>query len=86
VLIAYARDLAERRFEQGFDAAQVCEAAETLNRVCLKALLRDPEGRAHAAAIRDHLTMTLRLACDEVQEVYEHLEAIRDGRMRSQTI
>jgi nucleoside-diphosphate-sugar epimerase len=73
LLVSYCRDLAERRFELGFSAQEVCDALEELNRVCLRRLLGEEEGRRLRSEIRDHVTMTLRWGCDEVQEVFEHL-------------
>ena len=41
VFMSYCRDLAERRFAQGFRAEEVCYALTTLNEVCLKILSSD---------------------------------------------
>lgn len=79
VLVSYCRDLAEMRFEQGYSPADVCGALYELDRICLKAILGDPEGREHRRAVQDHVTMTLRLGCDAVEEVFEELEAAGEG-------
>ena len=71
VFVAYCRDLAEHRRQQGFRAEEVCGALEELNRICLKTLRRDPEAAALRSEILDHVTMTLRWGCDQAQEVFE---------------
>jgi nucleoside-diphosphate-sugar epimerase len=83
LLVSYCRDLAERRFERGFTAGEVCDALEELNRICLRVLLRDPEARLLRTEIEDHVSMTLRWSCDEVQETFEHLEAAGEARTPS---
>jgi nucleoside-diphosphate-sugar epimerase len=84
ILVSYCRDLAERRFEQGFPSGEVCEALRELNRIIFKRLLRDPEAHAMKADLYEHVTMTLTWGCDEAQQVFEHLEARRrKARRRS---
>jgi nucleoside-diphosphate-sugar epimerase len=41
----------------------------------LRTLRQDPESANLRAEIHDHLLMTLRWGCDQVQDVYEHLRA-----------
>jgi nucleoside-diphosphate-sugar epimerase len=78
---AYCRDLAQRRFVQGFGAAEVCGVLELLNLVCFRVLRRDPEAKELRQAILDYVTTTLRFGCDEAQEVFELMQA---GRLRPQ--
>jgi nucleoside-diphosphate-sugar epimerase len=73
--VAYCRDLAERCFESGVPAEEVCGALEAMGTVAVRAVLQDPGGADLRTEIHDHLLMTLRWGCDEVQEVYEHLAA-----------
>ena len=72
---AYCRDLAERRFEQGFQVSEVCAALDELNRICLMVLGRDPESAGLAGELQDDITMTLRFGCDQIQDVFERLGA-----------
>jgi len=44
--MSYCRDLAERRFSQGFRAEEVCYALTSLNQVCLRVLSSDHAARA----------------------------------------
>jgi hypothetical protein len=74
ILVSYCRDLAARRFEQGFEAREVCDALRELNRIVFKHLRRDPESEGLREEIKHHVTMTLTWGCDEAQQVFEHLE------------
>ncbi len=74
ILVSYCRDLAERRYQQGFEAREVCDALRELNRIVFKHLRRDPEGEGLRQDIKNHVTMTLTWGCDEAQQVFEHLE------------
>jgi nucleoside-diphosphate-sugar epimerase len=73
--VAWCRDLAERGFESGVPAEELCGALELLGAVAVRALRQDEEAAGLRAEVHDHLLMTLRWGCDEVQEVYEHLGA-----------
>jgi nucleoside-diphosphate-sugar epimerase len=73
--VAYCRDLAERCHETGVPAEEVCGALEVMGAVAVRTLRQDPESAELRAEIHEHLLMTLRWGCDEVQEVYEHLSA-----------
>jgi nucleoside-diphosphate-sugar epimerase len=75
VFVSYARDLAERRFHQGYEAHEICESIEELNRICFKHVRRDPESEGLHRDLQDHVTITLRSGCDEAQDVFEMLAA-----------
>ena len=84
ILVSYCRDLAERRFEEGFESREVCDALRELNRIIYKKLLHDPEAHGMKADLYEHVTMTLTWGCDEAQQVFEHLEArFRKSRRRA---
>ena len=71
IFMAYCRDLAELRLEQGYEANELCGALEGLNLVCWRVLRRDPESKGMRQAIFDYVTSTLRSGCDQAQDVYE---------------
>lgn len=73
VFTSYCRDLAAKRFEEGFDALEVCNALGLLGRTCLEVVGDDPEYRGLEQAMRDHLTMTLQFGCDQILETFEQL-------------
>jgi nucleoside-diphosphate-sugar epimerase len=73
VFTAYCRDLAAKRFDEGFGALEVCHALELLNDTCLGVLASDEEAQGLEAALREYLTMTVQFGCDQVFEIYEEL-------------
>jgi hypothetical protein len=73
--VAYCRDLAERGFESGVPADEICGALEVMGSVVVRTLRQDREAADLRTEIQDHLLMTLRWGCDEVHEVYERLGA-----------
>jgi hypothetical protein len=75
IYLSYCKNLARQRFEQGFKAEEVCEALQELNRICVEYLNRDPEAEDVLPAIKDHVTMTMRFGCDQVQQTFEQLES-----------
>lgn len=83
ILAAFCRDLAERRYRQGFELEEVRGALEELNRICFSVLHADPESEPLLQEMVDHITMTLRFGCDEVEDAFERLEAGGPGAWRA---
>jgi nucleoside-diphosphate-sugar epimerase len=76
VFLAYVRDLAQHRHEQGFEAHEVCEWLRELSRVCIQVLSRDPQAEGLQADLRDHVARTLlQYGCDVTLDVYDAREA-----------
>jgi nucleoside-diphosphate-sugar epimerase len=73
LFVAYCREVAERRFAQGFAAEEIEDALEELDRVCLRTLRHDPDAQPFESDVRDHVTTTLRWGSDAVQDVFELL-------------
>jgi nucleoside-diphosphate-sugar epimerase len=73
VFTAYCRDLALKRYEDGFGALEVVNALELLNDICLDVLAADEEASGLEAALRQYLTMTVQFGCDQLLEIYEEL-------------
>ncbi len=82
VLAAYSRDLAERRFEQGFKPEELCGALEALNLVVFRVLRRDPASNGMRQDIQDYVTSALRFACDQVQETWDQQTGPHQHRER----
>ncbi len=78
VFMAYCRDLAERRFAQGFRLQEVCDALEAIHHICLLVLRNDPESEGLEQAVHDYVTMSIQFGCDQIHETYERLEARPD--------
>jgi hypothetical protein len=70
---AYCRDLAEKRYEDGFDAIEVCNALQALNETSLDTLRGDVEAEGLDAALLNHVTMTVEFGCDQILETFEDL-------------
>lgn len=75
---AYCRNLAERRFRQGFTAEELCYALTTLERCALKVLDPQVPNRDLAEEMERNLVATVRFGLDKVLETYERLEG--DGQ------
>ncbi len=77
VFMAYCRDLAERRFKQGYTIEELSYALATLNDICLDVLRRSPDVGEVESVLHDYITMTIQFGIDQAQEMYEYLEAGR---------
>jgi len=75
VLVAYCRDLAERRQGQGFHSDELCAALDLLSTVCFRVLRKDRETDGMRQEMLDLIAMPLRFGCDQVQEVFEQRAA-----------
>lgn len=71
LLLGYMRDLARRRFEEGFPPAEVCDALLSINEVTVDELLHKPEVTGMAQQLRDTVTLSIALAIDGIQDAYE---------------
>lgn len=82
ILAEFCRDLAERRYRQGFAVEEVRGALEELDRICFSVLRADPESGPLLQDMVDHITMTLRFGCDAVEDAFEGFEAGGVGAWR----
>jgi hypothetical protein len=73
---SFCRDLAELRCGQGFEAEEVCEALWTLKDVCMRVLYQDPEFEGLSQEIENHITTTMLLGCDQVEDTFERFSDI----------
>jgi nucleoside-diphosphate-sugar epimerase len=83
VFRAYCRDLGRQRSEQGYNCNEVCAALEELDLWCLRFVAADPESEDVRDLLHFHISMTIRIGMDEVQDAFEEIEADR-ARRRSQ--
>jgi nucleoside-diphosphate-sugar epimerase len=79
VYLGYCDDLARRRFEQGFEATEVCHALLAMERIALQILRADPECEGLEAALQQYVGTNVRFGCDRIHDVFETLyeEALR---------
>ncbi len=77
--MSYCRDLAERRLEEGFTAEELVGALETVDRICIQALMRDKEAEDMHPYLYACITMTIRFGIDQVQETYDRINERQGG-------
>jgi hypothetical protein len=75
VFLGYCRDLAERRWRQGYAAEELCGALQELNRVCVEILEADPEVEDVRPYLYRHVSTTILFGCDRVRDTFERLES-----------
>ncbi|MCU0254134.1 MAG: NAD(P)-dependent oxidoreductase [Acidobacteria bacterium] len=80
IIAEYCRDIAERRYHEGFSVDEVCGALQLLNQISLKALRRDKETEGMFRQLREQITLPLRWGCDQAQDRFEQLEEARVRR------
>jgi len=73
VFMAYCRDLAERRFKQGFTADELAFVVSTLEEICLRIVREDPACNGLDAALHDYVSMTIQFGIDQIEETFEYL-------------
>ena len=72
-MINYARSLGQIRSQEGFEAAEVCQALITTGNHISFALLARPESQGLKLLIHDWITLTVQLAADEVEDAFERI-------------
>ena len=74
ILMAYCRDVAELRCQQGFACEEVASALAALNHVCLEVLGNIPESGVTEKDLHDYITTTITFSIDQVQEIFEYMQ------------
>ncbi len=82
-LINYARSLANIRSQEGFKAADVCQALITTENHISSALLALPETEGMKQLIHDWITLAIQLAVDEVEDSFERIARSKKAKMGS---
>ena len=71
----YGQAIAYRRFVEGFDVKEVCDAVSSIGDIIGKALQSRVKVSNVEQRIYDHITMTFQLAVDEIEDSYELMSA-----------
>ncbi len=71
----YARVLAYHRHQQGFDCRQVCTVLTMLKDGVRSRVAADLPENVRVEDIHDYINLSVQLACDEVEEVFEQLQS-----------
>jgi hypothetical protein len=75
LLLSYLTEVAERRFGDGFTAAEMGALLEVAERRVLETLIAAPELAGLERAIRDSVSLSFLLAREEVEDRFEELAA-----------
>jgi hypothetical protein len=86
ILADCCRDLAERRFHEGFGVDEVCEALHLLDRIVREVLRRDEAAQGMQRQLEEQVTAPLRWGCDQARERFEELEERRLRRGERQRL
>jgi nucleoside-diphosphate-sugar epimerase len=81
VYLSFCRDLAERRFSDGFVPGDIGAVLRTLGDACATTLLKDAEAAPLQTEIRDRIEMTTLFGCDQVEESFD---ALMEAQVRRQ--
>jgi hypothetical protein len=73
VYLGYCDDLARRRFDQGFEASEVCHALLAMERIALQVIRADPECEGLEAALQQYVGTNVRFGCDRIHDTFELL-------------
>ncbi len=67
-------DIAVKRFAEGFEANEICEALKVTDRVITSNLTSRKELQSIRGEIYHYIGMTIELAIDEIEELYESID------------
>ncbi len=73
VYLSFCRDLATRRFHQGFTVGETSAAVEALGRTAVSVLRSAPESADLASEIEDLVSMSTLFGRDQVEQTFEDL-------------
>ncbi len=76
---SYCRELAARRFRQGFACEEVCRAFADERDLVLRILRSDPRAAPFFAEINTHVAGAFITGIDELEDVFEVLSGVPDG-------
>ncbi len=74
LMLSYVDDIVMQRFAEGFTPIAICDALSALNEIITSELFSKKELQAMKQEIYDYVSMTIQLAQDEVEDIYETLE------------
>ena len=73
LMIQYIDDIAIRRFAEGFKPAEICQTLSLINEMVIAELKKREELKKINQIIYDYIGLTLQLAQDEVEDLYDNL-------------
>lgn len=81
LMIKYIDDIAIQRFSKGFEPAEICEVLNVFKESILSELLFKKEMLNLKQEIYDYLGLTIQVAQDEIEDVYESINDKLPGRI-----
>ncbi len=73
IMLQYIDDIAMKRFAEGFVPQELCETLTVFKEVIISRLLSIPEMQNIKQEIYDNIGLSLQLAQDEIEDLYENL-------------
>ncbi len=74
LILKYIDDIALRRFSEGFEPAEICDALRIFNNVITTNLNSRDDLQPVKNEIYNYVGMTIQLATDEIEDIYESLD------------
>ena len=75
--LAYAKQIAEVRYQQGFRCSELVNAIDTIGDIIRKRLYKEEELEGMEQEIYDEITFTFQLMVDEIEGRYEQIKRER---------
>lgn len=72
-MLSYGKDLAAKRFIEGFWAKEVTMAVEKIGDFVVQYLIDQPELKGMETRVKDEILMTVQLLLDEIEDSFEQL-------------
>lgn len=77
-IVHYGKDLALKRFLEGFEKNEVVHAVNLTGEIVVGTLSEQPELRGLEDRIKTDICMTIQLGIDEIEDSFEHLTGFSD--------
>jgi len=74
VYVLFCRDLAERRYRQGYGQNEVCGALRLMRDSCMRAVASDDDAAELGEALQSLVEGTLLFGCDQVEDFFESVQ------------
>lgn len=74
IMLKYIDEVALQRFTEGFELEEVLNAMSTLNIILTEELQKHERLEKMGQELYDYISLTIQLAMDEIEDVYENLE------------
>ncbi|MBZ0198912.1 MAG: hypothetical protein K8H86_03525, partial [Ignavibacteriaceae bacterium] len=73
LMIKYIDDIAMKRFAEGFQPNELCKTLSVFKKIIIAEMNTNPELKKIEQVVYDYIGLTLQLAQDEVEDLYDKL-------------